>query len=247
MTLAENLAVIESAVSELKGQRNIGPLQNDVYEAIDDLCHLGRRAVVGDTRVNFPVRAGSDLDLCRKLHGIVSGKAEEDRERYLPLLDCAENLLRQIAQLPIPKDGHLGVLGVIRCRFDFLFNDYGFTIVDEQPTKMRLTSELVVIVLGWATQSSLSFSLSRGGRGDFWIEDLLYLHGDQRYRSVPQAIQLNTESEVDEWFQFIASVLRQFADELLRGEVQAFDRLAEAQAKRDAEYAATMNEKYGLK
>jgi hypothetical protein len=112
---------------------------------------------------------------------------------------------------------------------------------------MRLASRAVTIELGWATQATLSFSLSRAGRCDFWIEDLLYLYEDQRYRSVPQAIQLNTESDVDEWFQFIASVLRQYGDALLRDKPGAFDRLAEAQTQRDAEYAAMMNEKYGVK
>jgi hypothetical protein len=58
---------------------------------------------------------------------------------------------------------------------------------------------------------------------------------------------LNTESEVDEWFRLIASVLRQYGDELLRDRPGAFDRLAPAQTKRDAEYVAMMNEKYGVK
>ncbi len=152
-----------------------------------------------------------------------------------------------IGHVPLPPDGHLGVLRIIRGHFDFLFDDYAFTVVDEQPTQMRVASGAVAIKLGWATQATLSFSFSRAERRDFWIEDLLYLFGDQRYQSVPQAIQLNTESDVDEWFRFIASVLRQYGDELLRDNPGAFDRLAGAQIKRDAEYVAMMNEKYGAR
>lgn len=247
MTPADDLAILEASLSELKAERSLGPLQNDLYEAIDDLCHFGRRAAAGDTRINYPVRAGSDLALFQKLRDIVSARTGINRERYLPLLDRSEKVLLQLAQIPIPKDGHLGVLRVLRCNFDFLFDRYGFKVVDEQPTQMRLAAGTVAIELGCATQSSLSFSLCRAERGNFWIEDLLYLYGDQRYRSVPQAIQLKTESDVDEWFRFIASVLRRYGDELLRDKPGAFDRLTEAQIKRDAEYAAMMNEKYGMK
>jgi hypothetical protein len=245
MSLADSLAVLELSLSDLKAERDLGPLQNDVYEAIDDLCHLGQRAVAKDARVNYPVRAGSDLALFRKLRDIVSARTEKDRDRYLPLLDCAEQLLRQIAQIPIPMDGHLGVLRVIRSYFDFLFDHYGFTITREQPTGMHLACGAVVVELGWATQSSQSFSMSRGDSGRFWVEDLLYLNRDQRYLSVPQAIQLSNEADVDDWFQFISGALHQYGDELLRDIPGAFDRLAHAQSERDAEYVAKMNAEYG--
>jgi hypothetical protein len=246
MTLEDNLAALESSASNLKAERNIGPLQNDIYEAIDDLCHLGQRVIARDTRVNYPRRAQSDLAILQKLRDIVSASTEEDRKRYLPLLDRAENSVRQIAQIPIPADGHLGVLKVIRTRFDFLFDRYGFSVTDEEPISMRLTSGAVVVELGWATQSSLSFSIRRANLGDFWVEDLLYLHGDQRYQSVPQAIHLNSEAAVDEWFQFISAALRGYGDDLLRDIPGAFDRLAHAESQRDAKYVTKMNTEHGF-
>jgi hypothetical protein len=42
---------------------------------------------------------------------------------------------------------------------------------------MRLARGAVVVELGWATQSSLSFSIRRDSLGDFWVEDLLCLMG----------------------------------------------------------------------
>jgi hypothetical protein len=245
MTLADNLAVLVSSVSDLKAERNLGPLQNDVYEAIDDLCHLAQRAVAGDTQVNYPVRAESDMALFRKLRDTASSGAEKVRERYLPLLDCAENLLCQVAKMPIPTDGHLGVLRTIRSRFDFLFKQYGFALAHEKPTGLRLVCGAVAVELGWSSQSSLSFSMSRSDLGDYWVEDLLYMHRDQRYLSIPQAIQLSTEADVDAWFQFISEALRQYGDELLRDIPGAFERLAHAQSERDAEYVAKMNAQYG--
>lgn len=112
---------------------------------------------------------------------------------------------------------------------------------------MRLRREAVVVELSCATQSSLSFSMSRSDHGDFCVDDLLFLHGDQRYRSVPQAIRLNTEPDVDDWFQFISKVLLRYGDELLRDRPGVFDRLARAQTQRDAEYVAEMNAKHSLK
>jgi hypothetical protein len=91
MTLEDNLAALESSVSNLTDERNIGPLQNDIYEAIDDLCHLGQRVVAKDMCVKDPRRAQSDLALLERLRDIVSAGAEEDRKRYLALLDRAEN------------------------------------------------------------------------------------------------------------------------------------------------------------
>lgn len=247
MTLAHNLAVLQSSLSRLKAERVIGVLQNDIFEAIDDLCHLGELAVGSDTRINYPVRAHGDLTLFQKLRDCISAAPKNDSERYLPLLDCAENLLRQISQIPIPKDGHLGILKALRIYFSFLFDQYGFDITDEQPTGMRLSRGAVIVELRWATQSSLSFSIRRGDLGDFWIEDLLHMHGDNRYQSCPQAIHLATQSDIDSWFLFISDVLHQYGDELLRGNPGAFDRLRRAQSERDAEYVTKMDAQSGRK
>jgi hypothetical protein len=247
MNLAENLGILESSLSDLKANRNESPVQNDLYEAVDYWCSLGRRATAKDTRVNYPARVAGELQLLETLRGMLHDRPEIERGRYQPLLERAEEFLREIACIPLPVDGHLGVLRIIRRQFDFLFDQYGFTVADEQPTNMRLVRGEVTIELGYATQSSLSFALSRTESRHFWIEDVLYLYNDERYRLIPQAIQLNTESDVDEWFRFISSVLRQHGDELLRNSAGAFDRLEDAQTRRDAEYAAMMNEKYGVK
>jgi len=235
MTLAGNLAFLESAVLELKADRDSGPLQNDVYEEIEDVCILGRRAVARDTRVNYPARAESELMLLQKVRASVLTGDENNRERYVTLLNHAEEMVRQIAEVPIPPDGHHGVLRLARSHFDFLVDEFGFTIADQQPTGLVLARGNVVIEVSCATQSSLSFSIRRGDLGDFWIEDLLYLNHDQRFESVPQHLELSDEAAVDVWLQFLSSVLRQYGEQLLRGEPGAFARLAEAQSQRDAE------------
>jgi hypothetical protein len=245
MTLDENLAVLQAEVSQLKADRNSGALQNDVYEAIDDLCHLSRAAVSGDTRVNYAARAKGDLALFERLRDIVSAKGGEHRERYLSLLNCGEKLLRQIADIQSPPNGHLGLHRVIRNQFHFLLDEYGFIVTDEEPISMRLIRGDVVVELAWATQPFMSFSIRRGDLGEFWVSDLLYLYQDPRCQSVPESIHLNTEADVEDWFRFISDVLRSYGDEVLSDKPGAFDRLAEAQSQRDAEYIAKMNATHG--
>jgi len=245
MTLADNLAVLQSSVPRLQAERNKGPLQNDAFEAVDDLCHLGHRAVASDTRINYPARAESDLALFRKLRSILCGKSDKDRDRYQALLDLAVEFLSQIAQIPLPADGHLGVLRVIRSHFGFLFEQYGFTACDEQPTGMSLKSGHVFLELEWATASSLSFALTKDNVRHFWLEDLLYLYHDRRYETVPFSRDLRTEGDVESWFEFVAGVLKEYGRDVLTDQPGWWDRLAQAQSKRDAEYGAMMDARYG--
>jgi hypothetical protein len=95
---------------------------------------------------------------------------------------------------------------------------------------MRLTCRAVVVETGCATQSSLSFSIPRDNQGEFWVDGLLYLNGDQRYQSVPQAIHLSNEGEGDNWFLFISGALREYGGELFRATPGAFDRLPYTQS-----------------
>jgi hypothetical protein len=50
----------------------------------------------------------------------------------------------------------------------------------------------------------------------------------------------------DEWFQFISAALRGYGDDLLRDIPGVFDRLAQAQSERDAEYVTRMNTEHGF-
>jgi len=245
MTLDENLEVLESRLPELKDRRNAGPLENDIYEAIADSCQLGRRAFENDTRVNFPARAHSENMQFSKLHEFWVAKNQQALERYRPLLNTMHEMIQQIAETPLAPNGHLGVLKTIRKHFGWLVEQFGFAIADEQPTGVILTAGRVSLELEWATQSSLSFALTRDEANHFWLEDLLFLHGDSRYKSVPMSLDLKTEEDVESWFSFVADALRKYGQDLLTDQADAWRRLAEAQSKRDAEYKSFMDAKYG--
>jgi hypothetical protein len=245
MTLEENLAILEARIPELKDRRNAGPLQNDIYETIDDCCHLGRRAIQNDTRVNYPARARSENIYLRNVCNFGVAKDEQGWEGYQFLLATAQEMVEQIADIPLAPSGHLRVLKTIQKHFAWLMEQFGFTLEDEQPTGVCLTSRHVFLELAWATQSSLSFALTRDKVHRFWLEDLLFLHGDSRYRTVPASLDLKTEEDVEAWFSVVSSILREHGQALLADQEEAWNRLAEAQSKRDAEYVAMMNAKYG--
>jgi hypothetical protein len=244
MTLEENLAALEYRIPELKDCRNAGPLQNDIYEAMDDCCHLGRRAIDNDTRVNYPIRAQSESARLRKVFTFWAAKDQQGLDRYRTLFDTANAMIEQIAGISVAPSGHLGVLDTIQRHFGWVLEQFGFAIEDEQPTGVCLVSGQVRLELGWAAQSSLSFALSRD-TASFWLEDLLFLHGDSRYKTVPAALDLRTREDVEEWFSFVSDVLRKYGQDLLTGQAEPWSRLADAQSKRDAEYVTLMNTKYG--
>lgn len=247
MTLKENLAALESQLPELNERRYAGCFENDVYEAVDYWCDLGRRAIDSDTRVNYRARVRGEKDLLTKLREILSHRGEQHAGQYQRLLNTAQALLQQLEQVPLPRDGHLGVLRVIHEQFRWLFDQYEFTVRDEEPTGVCLASGRVSVELKWATVSSGSFALTNDNAQHFWLEDLLYLHRDSRYSSVPYSLSLRTEEDVESWFRFVSSVLQQYGRELLTDQAGSWERLSQAQSQRDAEYAAMMNAKYGQK
>jgi hypothetical protein len=76
------------------------------------------------------------------------------------------------------------------------------------------------------------------------IQDLLFLYGDQRYRTLPEKLAMNTEREVGDWFRLVAGIFRQYGREVLRNEPGIFDRLVLAQTQRDKEFITAMNEQH---
>jgi hypothetical protein len=245
MVLKENLAALEAHISELKDRRTVGPLQNDIYEAVDDCCHLGRCAIENDTRVNFPARAQSEIAHLEEISKSWRNKNPQGLQQYDALLHSARELIEQVAQIQTVKNGHLGILETIRKRFAWLSEEFGFVIEDEQPTGACLTSGQVFVELAWATQSSQSFAIARDKANYFWLEDLLFLYGDSRYKNVPVSLDMKTEEDVEIWFDFASNILREYGHNLLTNQPEAWSRLTEAQLKRDAEYAAMMNAKHG--
>jgi hypothetical protein len=242
-SLLENIHKLELWCAELKPRRSSDPLANDVYEEADDLRSFGEMILRGETRANHPARVRQERESIRKLQEFWSKKAPQELRRYGPMFEVAEEVLKAAEVFPVPKDGHLGVLKVIRQSFGFLETDYGFTVTSKEPTGVRFSSGAVYIELGYGTAPYLTCSFGQESQPQkhFWIEDLLYMRGDQRCRALPQKLKLESEEDVKEWFEFLAEIWKQYGPDVLTNRAGVFDRLTQAQAQRDREYTREMD------
>jgi hypothetical protein len=221
---------------------------HDVVEAIEYWCSLAERAIANDERVNYPERAKGQLQWLGELEVALSRRPLAEIPEYKQVFETATSLLELLIRIPVPPNGYLSVLKIIREQFGFLQTEYGFFVTDEQPTGMKFASHSVYVSLEHATQSYLSFAFGRTMEDScFWLEDLLYSNGDGRYREVPNELVLKTEEDEIRWFGFVAEMLRTYGNELLRGNDKAFGVLRGAQKKRDEEYAGEMERLHGSK
>jgi len=246
--LKELVEQLEERLPELERERFSTTFANDIFEAVDYWRNLGRYVLENNTKVNYPDRARGELDLVSKLRGILQKKPREEQQNYTQLLGTSEKLLQNIEKVQPPEGGHLGVWKVIRKHFHFLQTDYKFSIVDMQPTRVHFSSGAVYLQLECIENPTLScsFGPETEPRETFWINDLLFMNGDTRYRNLPEELRLDTEEEVENWFAFLADVFKQYGHPVLSNDPGIFARLTEAQAERDAEYAREMNRKFGV-
>jgi hypothetical protein len=230
---------LEAMLPNLKKQRQSSPLANDMYEAADDWRSAGNLILNADTRVNYQTRAFSEQCLLSDLRAALRAKPIEDQERYADLLRLGDQIVHALQSTPWPKDGHLGVLKILRQQFGFLIEDYGFSIVSEKPTGLRYSSGHVFLELEYASTSCLSCAFGSEKRPQtwFWIEDLLYLYKDNRYKLIPCKLSLNTAAEVESWFSKVTEIFQQYGHQLLADEPGIFEQLASAQSERDQEIA----------
>jgi hypothetical protein len=226
---------------EKRGQTD--GLMRDLFEAVDYWSFLARAASAGDTKINYRERATGQLIWLGKLKDAMSKMTAEDRISLNPLIAKSSELLGALAATKLAPGGHQGLLHILKTRFHFLQSEYGFTVTKEEPMGMNLSSGCVWICLSYSPKSYLSFQFGQEPREKefFGLEDLLFLYGDPRYRSVPEDLAFTITKDLEVWFGFIADVLRQYGDEILRNLPGAFVRLADAQSRRDAEHVMAMD------
>jgi hypothetical protein len=241
-SLKELLSELESQLPELAQRSASDGFAKDVHESVEYWCHLGTYVLQNDTRVNFPVRAEGQLQWLNKLRQALQDRSAEQQELYGPIFATSTELLNVIKAVVPPKDGHLGVLKIIRNHFRFLQTEYNFAITGEEPTGLRFSSGAIYIRLEYAKKSYLSCQFGPEPETEhfFGIKDLLFLYGDDRYRSIPDDLALDTERDVEHWFEFLAGIFRQYGRDVLGNKPGIFEQLSSAQAERDEEYRLEM-------
>ena len=240
-SIQDQVRSIERSLPLLELQRASGPFANDVYEAAVHWRNLGKRAQERDTRVNYPKRAREEKILLAKLSNGLAARAKGLYREYAEVFAIAEKLLDQVEAIPASQEGHFGLLKAVKTMFSFLQANYGFQIRIEEPTCVRYSSSTVYVEFESSANPVLSCSFGPENSGGirFWIDDLLYLYGDERYQAVRKKKPLETKDEAEEWFAYLAGILKQYGDEVLTNQPEIFERLAVAQALRDREWVAT--------
>jgi hypothetical protein len=180
------------------------------------------------------------------LREFLAKRPPHEQDEFRRVLDAGEDLLKIVATVHPTKDGHLGFLRIAREQFGFL-NELGFKVVNEEPTQIRFSSGSIYLELSHSVNPwlSCSFGPDVPDTHSYWIQDLLYMCGDERYRSLPERLDLNTGQTTMEWFSFIADCFREYGRPILSNDETALKQIATAQAKRDGEYAREMELKYG--
>ena len=242
-SLTRDLDTLDALLQRLENRRSFSPLANDIFEACAYWSKLGHLAIQNDTRVNYPARAAGEMPLLEKLQSMQNQQGEDQSLREA--LDKGRAILSELQSVSLSKEGHLGTLRVIRHEFAFL-TDYGFHIVREEPTGLFFSSSAVYLDVQWATTTDLSCGFGpEAPRKTFWIDDLLYMMHDDRYRTISRELSLNTEAEVEEWFRFLAGVFKRYGRDVLTNRPGIFDELEQAQLQRDREYTKEMDARYG--
>jgi hypothetical protein len=234
-------------LSSLEHRRFVAPFANDLFEAASYWRDLGTFALDRNTKVDYPVVARSEIREMEHLKTISLGQPHENQDYYAPIFQIAGEILDTVEKIQPPSDGHLGVLRIIHEQFAFLEADYGFHVTEQKPTGLRLSTGEVYIELAWAKQWSNScvFGPDSPSQESFWIKDLLFMHSDQRYRTLPEELTLDTESAVEGWFRFLAGVFKQYGRDVFTNRPGIFAKLAKAREEWDREYTKEMDRLYG--
>jgi hypothetical protein len=242
--LEELVGQLETLLPELEAERLSSAFANDVFEAVDYWRGLGRHVLDGNTKVNYPERAKAELSLWGKLNGILGQKPVEVQIKYAPLLIVTQELLQTVEGINPPGDGHLGFWRTIGMHFSFLQRQYAFAVTEKQPTVIRFSSGAVYLKLECIDNPALSCSFGPEPEQDktFWIDDLLFLNFDQRYKTLPVTLQLDSEGAVDAWFKFLADIFKRYGDPVFKNKPLIFAQLLKAQGERDREYVLKMRQ-----
>jgi hypothetical protein len=242
-SLTHDLDSLDALLPQLEKRRSFSPLANDIFEACDYWSKLGHRAIENDTRVNYPARASGEMPLLEKLQSMLN--QQEEDQSFRKALGKGRAILSALQSVLPPKEGHLGTLRVIRREFAFL-SEFGFRVMREEPTGIFFSSSTVYLNLEFATTPDLSCGFGpESPRKTFWIDDLLYMVHDSRYRTIPRELNLNTEAKVQEWFVFLAGVFKRYGKDVLANRPGIFEELEQAQSQRDREYTQEMDARYG--
>lgn len=223
---AEITARLAAFAAALQPARAESALANDMFEAADDWRDLGQRLSCDADRLDVWARVSQEQALLRRLRAAVAQTAPAVQARYQPILDAGGEIIAAAAAHQRDPDGHLGFLRVIRETFAFLVAR-GFACVATTQISASFSSGQVFVRLECAAEPWASCTVGPEGDVDqrYYLDDLLSLAGDPAWQSLPQKLSLRSQSDVEQWFSYVAHVLRNGASDIMANTPGIFPRL----------------------
>jgi hypothetical protein len=141
----------------------------------------------------------------------------------------------------------LGFKEEVLAAFGFLIDEYGFRVVEQEPTRVRFESPLVFLNV-YHGRSSSELGLEVGQlekrssqlQSRYYLSDILDLIGKAQEEGYT-FFQASTQERVKKYIAQLAELVKKHAKNVLKGDSAVFENLRSIQARKSQEYLKEMN------
>jgi hypothetical protein len=223
------------------------PIELDLDHAVSSLASVGKRALEGDTRADWPAIVPEYLaDLNAVERNVVAAAVPVERKRkYEAYISECRSVWQKISLLPVPADGHLGFRKYVLSNFRFLEELHEFHVTESSPIKVRYESNHVFVELNFSPRApELTFEFGNLTKADkppksFSLDDLAYWAG-VGLRFDYDRFQLDSSVNLAEFIESVARFVERHGWSVLSNNPHSRDFLAAKQAERERRIAEEM-------
>ena len=136
---------------------------------------------------------------------------------------------------------------IIRDTFAFLETEFGMAPDPNPVDRFHYASDRIVLKLSLADHhsSNVVFWRPPDRNNVHWLEDVLFtLIGCIDWLGLPEGEEFRSPTDIQDWFDFVADVLRTHAADVLAAEPGSWERLDEVTAERDWLWTARCEAEY---
>jgi hypothetical protein len=220
------------------------PIELDLDHELSSLASVGKRALEGDTKPDWPKIVPGYLAHLHAIERNVAAAAipDERKRKYENYISECRSVWQKISRLPVPADGHLGFRKYVLSSFRFLEESHEFRVTETSPIKVRYESNQLFIELNYSPRApELGFELgslvnAKELPQSFSLDDLAYWAGFG-LRFDYDHFQLDSPTGLAEFIVNVARFVEQHARPLLSNDLRSLDSLAAKQAERERRIA----------
>ena len=237
--------VLVALAAKLEPGRNDSGIVNDVFEAAEDWKGLGR-LVLEDKGYDIAGRLKQEVESLEGLRNFYGAELDQNPD-FARVMELGAQMIAAAKQYEPPRDGYLGAVRIIRQTFAFLQTEFGLVPGQAHGMSWNYASDRVCVHLSLPNRISSWCQLKRPNDPSYGyeLEDLLFMGGRSVSLALPPGQMIASEADVQAWFTTVADILRQYGSDVLADRPGAFERLAQAAAKRERRYVEECERLYG--